>query len=159
MMRAAVIILAMLLPAVAWAEPGNLALLADRICYYETESVPERKKDSTPGADGEIGRCQIMLETARAAGYQGSEDALWLESTNRAVARMILLRCQGSGPFDPHRMAYCYHAGHKGTGLYPAAHDWEEQKAQGFRWGYANRVALAYSYRMARRQAVTLAAK
>ena len=155
MIRTALII-ALLLPTVTWAEQSNIALLADRICYYETEGVPAKLKDHTPGSNGEIGRCQILLDTARWAGYDGPESALWLEIINRAVAAMVLLKCQGKGRFDPHRMAYCYHAGHQGTELgYPEPHDRLTQKEQGFRWGYANRVALAYLYRMARRQVVT----
>ena len=102
----------LLLAAPTQAQPVDIGVLQSVICSWETRNLNESVKDSTPGPDGEIGRCQIKLATAEMAGCKVTAQELAIRRVNEYCAREILLFSFQRGHRRPATLAYAYNGGH-----------------------------------------------
>lgn len=128
----------LLIGLVTLTTPVDLTVLRDTICEWETRG--EKYPNDAVGADGELGQCQIKVDTARWAGYRGSNRGLLQPGgeVNRAVALAIITKCANQlETNDPHRIAYCYNGGR-----------WKRLNPKSTAWGYANQVAIKYWWRI-----------
>ncbi len=114
----------------------NYKMLTDQTCSWETRG--ELLPDDAVGADREVGRCQIKIETARLVGYKGTRRDLMERGgiLSKSVAQRILRRCATAlKSTDTHRILFCYNAG-------PSARYRNKATA----WHYANEVSRAYQF-------------
>ena len=93
-------------PSAHATERVDLVLLRDTICAHETRGSDD--PDMELGDNGEIGRCQIRLSTARQYGFRGNWIIFLDSGMNRQWALIVLRRVAHRSCFAT---AFAYNAG------------------------------------------------